>query len=97
MTTVEQYAALLARTDMPDREQARAVAYVATYGMDALDSPGCCLFRTPTCGDWDCIGPDHQVLSDTISPEEERARDESLGLHLSRRDRRAAKRKGRKP
>lgn len=94
--TPEQYGALLTRAGNHPREVDRAVAYVTAYGFEAMDSPGCVVFRTPTCGDWNCINPEHQDLGEFMTVEEQKAMEVSLDLHLTRRERRAKQRRDRK-
>jgi hypothetical protein len=60
---VEQYAVMLAAAGMEDREVARAAFYAEEYGLDALSGPGCVTFDEPSCGNWNCIKPDHQRVS----------------------------------
>lgn len=62
--TLEQYGELLERSGMPEREQARAYFYAKEYGVEALGGSGCVGFTEPTCKDWNCINPAHQVLTD---------------------------------
>lgn len=60
--TLEQYVDALLAKGMPNREIARAYCYAERYGLDALSGEGCATFARPSCGDWDCVRPDHQVL-----------------------------------
>lgn len=60
--TLTEYAQALAATGMPEREVARAYFYAERYGLDALTGPGCIEFGKPTCADWNCVNPEHQVL-----------------------------------
>lgn len=95
--TVDRYRDLLRAAGHPEREVSRAVLYVATYGFEALDAPGCSVYRTPTCGDWECISPEHQDLGESITPEQEAARDAGLPADawqppINRAQRRARKR-----
>ncbi len=59
---------------MPEREAARAAFYAKRYGLDALRGEGddCVVFKQPSCGDWNCLNPEHQVLA---SEQRERADD----------------------
>lgn len=61
---LRRYARNLARTGMPEREQARDYFYAQHFGLEALTpaDDGCVTFEEPTCGDWNCIKPGHQVL-----------------------------------
>lgn len=65
--SLEQYGELLEHSGMPEREQARAYVYATEYGVEALSGPGCVTFAEPSCGDWNCMNPRHQVL-DKESP-----------------------------
>jgi hypothetical protein len=52
-------------TGMEEREVARAYYYAKEYGLDALDPEVpelCSVFKEPTCGSWNCVNPEHQVL-----------------------------------
>jgi hypothetical protein len=60
----QHYAEMLERAGFPEREVARGYFFVDRYGLDAV-SPGddaCVTFAKPTCGDWDCLNPEHQRL-----------------------------------
>ena len=65
------YAEKLLAAGLPEREAARAYFYVVEYGMEALSTKDnrCVTFTTPTCGDWNCMNPDHQVLQLGNAPE----------------------------
>jgi hypothetical protein len=53
---------MLAATGMPEQEVARAYFYAERYGLTALEGEGCVTFGEPSCGDWNCVNPEHQVL-----------------------------------
>lgn len=59
---LDVYAQALLATGMEEREVARAVFYVEHYGFEAMKNDDCVTFDEPSCGDWDCVRPDHQVL-----------------------------------
>lgn len=66
-TEIENYAVMLHAAGFEDREVARAVAYAEHYGLAALssteDDDRCITFGEPTCANWNCIAPEHQVLN----------------------------------
>jgi len=59
---LQRYAQMLAASGMDEREVARGFFYAQRYGLEAMESSGCVLFAEPSCGDWDCVNPEHQVL-----------------------------------
>lgn len=61
---LNHYAEVLASSQLPEREQARAFFYAEHYGMDSLNNPsgGCVVFDAPSCGDWNCVSPEHQIV-----------------------------------
>ena len=61
--TPTEYAAALEATGMPEREVARAFLFAERYGVDSLAGPGCVTFDEPSCGNWDCLNPEHQRVS----------------------------------
>jgi hypothetical protein len=67
--TPERYARLLARTGMEEREVARAYFFVKEFGMERVTSASdaCLTFATPSCGDWNCVSPQHQLLEESHS------------------------------
>ncbi len=62
---IDAYADALLATGMPEREVARACFYAQHYGLEALNRGGDCLvFAEPTCANWNCLNPEHQVLTE---------------------------------
>lgn len=59
--TPDEYADALLAAGWPESEVARAYFYVTTFGMKSV-SKGCASFAEPSCGDWNCVKPDHQRL-----------------------------------
>lgn len=61
---VIEYAGLLFNSGMEPRECYRAALYAEANGMASLAPPGneCVHFDEPTCGEWDCLNPAHQVV-----------------------------------
>ena len=61
---IERYMTMLSAAGMDDREVTRAGFYAQKYGLKALSNNGnhCVVFTEPTCGDWNCVKPDHQKL-----------------------------------
>jgi len=45
-----------------EREAVRAGLYVDAFGTQALTGDQHAVFQQPTCGNWNCLKPDHQVL-----------------------------------
>jgi hypothetical protein len=61
---VINYAGLLFNSGMEPRECYRAALYAEANGMGSLspDDDACVHFDEPTCANWDCLSPDHQVV-----------------------------------
>lgn len=58
---IQDYWERLLAAGVPEREAARACIYAEHKGIEAL-SVGCVMFAEPSCGNWNCLNPDHQVL-----------------------------------
>lgn len=61
---LRRYVESLEAAGTPEREIARAYFYADKHGLAALSNAGdgCVYFDIPTCGDWNCISPEHQVV-----------------------------------
>lgn len=67
-SAIERYGEMMLASGMDEREVARGVYYAQRYGLAALsggDDNACVVFDEPTCGDWNCINPEHQRLKMT--------------------------------
>lgn len=61
--TPEDYAARMAAAGFSEREVARGFYFVQRYGVDSLAGPGHVSFDKPSCGNWNCLNPEHQRVS----------------------------------
>jgi hypothetical protein len=60
---VEEYANRLLQSGMEEREAARAALYAEKYGLESLSRGNdCVVFDEPSCGNWNCLNPEHQCL-----------------------------------
>jgi hypothetical protein len=62
---VVEYARLLFGSGMDAREAYRAALYAQRFGMAALkpEDPAMCVhFDEPSCVNWNCLNPEHQVV-----------------------------------
>ena len=61
---LHRYFDMLVASGMDEREATRAVVYAKHYGFKALTPPNdeCVIFHEPTCANWNCLSPEHQVL-----------------------------------
>jgi len=68
-SAIGAYADALLAKGVPEREVARAALFAESHGLEALAGPDDApehahvSFAKPTCGDWDCLNPEHQTLS----------------------------------
>jgi hypothetical protein len=68
-SAIGAYADALLAKGVPAREVARAALFAESHGLEALAGPDDAsehthvTFAKPTCGNWDCLHPEHQTLT----------------------------------
>ncbi len=64
LSPIESYVAALEAKGFPEREVAGAYFYAEEFGLEAMSSGdgSCITFLRPSCLDWNCVRPEHQIL-----------------------------------